>query len=332
MVQWYRVLVMVLIVSQLLLRIFNNKDKKKGQHDTYCWYMENIGLVASQFPDTSNVRFQSHIKAVEVVLMDHQAILKFLEFVRDKKDHWKLNHMELNLYKALHCSKTMTEVVAIVWFGGQAQSLSMCWTWDHYTELKQHLKLMITNPELIFGANVAPKTACFGGRLCFNPAAMAAAFKLASKLEHLCPITLALFQGALNKWESFTTEYAPGGTIDQASTEEHDAAWMPAINDANKGALGIFRLRAQDKPTLSMHQHNAITQFCHNDTQLFVDATFTSEDFCHAMHLVREIDSTGLEKKCHLEIIQHEEGEVQAKRQRVAEAAEGSTEEGEPRG
>ncbi|EGO28990.1 hypothetical protein SERLADRAFT_377341, partial [Serpula lacrymans var. lacrymans S7.9] len=50
------------------------------------------------------------------------------------------------------------------------------------------------------------------------------------------------------------------------------------------------------------------------------------------MRLVREIDSTGLEKKCHLEIIQHEEGEVQAKRQRVAEAAEGSTEEGEPRG
>ncbi|EGO03210.1 hypothetical protein SERLA73DRAFT_69116 [Serpula lacrymans var. lacrymans S7.3] len=58
------------------------------------------------------------------------------------------------------------------------------------------------------------------------------------QLEHLHPITLALFQGTLNKWESFTTEYAPGGTIDQASTEERDAAWMPATNDANKGALG----------------------------------------------------------------------------------------------
>ncbi|EGO30878.1 hypothetical protein SERLADRAFT_412419 [Serpula lacrymans var. lacrymans S7.9] len=272
--------------------IFNNKDKKKGQHDTYCWYMENRGLVASQFPDTSNVRFQSHIEAAEVVLTDHQAILEFLEFVRDKKDHWKLNHMELNLYKALHCSKTMTEVVAIVIYGGTVlhpysqmvrgpgtESLNVLDLGPLHEELKKHLKVILTNPKLIFGANVAPETACFGGR----------PWEHSTSGSHS---QLNLHQAA----------------HDQASTEERDAAWMPATNDANEGALGAFRLRAQDKPTLSMHQHNS-----------FVDATFTSEDFCHAMRLAREIDRAGLEKNRRLEIIWHEEGEVQAKRQRVAE-------------
>ncbi|EGO02624.1 hypothetical protein SERLA73DRAFT_119731 [Serpula lacrymans var. lacrymans S7.3] len=155
--------------------IFNNKDKKKGQHDTYCWYMENRGL-------------------------------------------------------ALHCLKTLTEVVAIVIYGGTVshpysqmvwgpgtESLNVLDLGPLHKELKQYLKLILTNPKLIFGANVAPKTACFGCQPWCNPVAMAAAFKLASKLEHLRPVTLALFQGALDKWESFTTEFA----INQATQCNH---------------------------------------------------------------------------------------------------------------
>ncbi|EGO29070.1 hypothetical protein SERLADRAFT_377420, partial [Serpula lacrymans var. lacrymans S7.9] len=130
------------------------------------------------------------------------------------------------LYKALHCSKTMTEVAAIVLYGGTVlhpysqmvwgpgtESINVLDLGPLHEELKQHLKLIFTNPKLIFGANVAPKTACFGGWPWCNPAAMAAAFKLASKIGHLRPITLALFQGALNKWKSFTTKFVPGGTI-----------------------------------------------------------------------------------------------------------------------
>ncbi|EGO18819.1 hypothetical protein SERLADRAFT_443788 [Serpula lacrymans var. lacrymans S7.9] len=183
----------------LASRIFNNKD-------TYCWYMENRGLVASQFPDMSNVRFQSHTEAAEVVLMDHQAILEFLEFVQDKKGHRKLNLIEVSLYKALHCLKTIMEAVTIVIYdsivlhpylkmvwGPGTESLNVLDLGLLHEEPKQHLKLIYTNPKLIFGANVPPETPCFGGQPWYTPAAMTAAFKLGFKLEHLSPITLALF-------------------------------------------------------------------------------------------------------------------------------------------
>ncbi|EGO03239.1 hypothetical protein SERLA73DRAFT_174699 [Serpula lacrymans var. lacrymans S7.3] len=76
-----------------------------------------------------------------------------------------------NLYKALHCLKTMTEVVAIVLYGGTVshpysqmvcrpgtESLNVLDLGQLQEEMKQHLKLIFTNPELIFGANVAPET------------------------------------------------------------------------------------------------------------------------------------------------------------------------------
>ena len=36
----------------------------------------------------------------------------------------------------------------------------------------------------------------------------------------------------------FTSEYAPGGLIDEATEEEKNHAWMPLTNDVNEGALG----------------------------------------------------------------------------------------------
>jgi hypothetical protein len=40
----------------------------------------------------------------------------------------------------------------------------------------------------------------------------------------------------------FTSEFAPGGLIDEATAEERELAWMPATNDENEGALGSFRV------------------------------------------------------------------------------------------
>ena len=90
-------------------------------------------------------------------------------------------------------------------------------------------------------------------------------------------ITVAFLRGALVTWEWFTAEFAPGGLIDEASADEKHLAWMPATNDVNEGALGAYRVVIRGKPSLTLHQYNAMAMFQHNDTQAFMDATVRAE-------------------------------------------------------
>ncbi len=63
-------------------------------------------------------------------------------------------------------------------------------------------------------------------------------FRLKPELPHLSPLLVAFFEGAAATWKRFTSEFAPGGLINEATTQEKDSAWMPPTNDANEGALG----------------------------------------------------------------------------------------------
>ena len=49
---------------------------------------------------------------------------------------------------------------------------------------------------------------------------------------------IAFFEAAGKTWQCFTSEFAPGGLIDETTAEEKEVAWMPPTNDANEGALG----------------------------------------------------------------------------------------------
>ena len=51
---------------------------------------------------------------------------------------------------------------------------------------------------------------------------------------------IAFFKEAAETWEHFTSEFAPGGLIDEATAEEQELAHMPAENDENEGLLGSF--------------------------------------------------------------------------------------------
>ena len=50
----------------------------------------------------------------------------------------------------------------------------------------------------------------------------------------------AFLKGASSTWDRFTSEFVPGGMIDEATDLEKDLAWMPATNDLNEGALGSY--------------------------------------------------------------------------------------------
>ncbi|KAE9404036.1 hypothetical protein BT96DRAFT_814085, partial [Gymnopus androsaceus JB14] len=130
-----------------------------------------------------------------------------------------------------------------------------------------------------------------------DPEAMGAVFKLAPVLLHLRDITVAFFRGSLSIWTRFSSEFAPAGLIDLATAEEKYLAWMPATNDVNEGLLGCYRVTMQGKPTLMLHQFNALVMYQRNDTLAFMDALFNENDHQYIWKMAREIDSSGLEAK-----------------------------------
>ena len=103
---------------------------------------------------------------------------------------------------------------------------------------------------------------------------------------------IAFFTGADETWTRFTSEFVPGGLIDAATTEERNLAWMPATNDENEGALGSFRKLIRQQPQLTMQGYNGLTMFFRNNTELFMEAKFTTDEDHKFLHkLARETGS-----------------------------------------
>ncbi|KAJ7101998.1 hypothetical protein C8R44DRAFT_843406, partial [Mycena epipterygia] len=116
-------------------------------------------------------------------------------------------------------------------------------------------------------------------------------------------ITMAFFRGALTTWTRFSSEFAPGGVIDQCSATEKELAWMPSTNDANEGALGSYRVAVRGKPSLTLHQYNSLAMYRRNDTQAFMDAVLTDDDHAYIMRAARRVDASGAEAQRRQEIV-----------------------------
>ena len=103
--------------AQIAGAIFNHKNDKKGHHDFFRnWWKKHVGISVT-FPDTSNNRFQSYCYAAAALLLYLQIFREFLEHLRITKQNGKLNHMESNLWKALHDPATHAELVILALYG-----------------------------------------------------------------------------------------------------------------------------------------------------------------------------------------------------------------------
>ncbi|KAH7917630.1 hypothetical protein BV22DRAFT_1026042 [Leucogyrophana mollusca] len=332
-------------VCSLAGAIFNHKDDKKGQQDTYRWYMERARRDSTTrnsdsphprhsflttFPDTSNTRYHSYVDAAVVILMEYDFILEFMEWVRLLKEKSVLNHMEKNLVTGLLCWKTMTENSVLVFYGVAitypyaaavrgpgTENLNVLELGGLHERVISHIHCIINNPDLLISSHASYKDGTLDGKPWRKPEALAAVHRYAEKMPYLREMLLAFFKGTVPVWGRFTEEYAVGGTIYQATPKERDAAWMPSTNDANEGSLGTFRLHARHKPRTSMHQYNALAQVRRNDTEAFMETTYTEQDEHFGMKVARAMDSAGLEKQRRNEIIEHHESEVLSKRRRI---------------
>ena len=91
----------------------NNKFDKKGYHDVlHWWWKKNVGIHFT-FPNTSNTQFQSFCEAAAVLLLYLPFLIQFLEFICDRKQNKRFSHMEQNLWSALHCTATKTELAVL---------------------------------------------------------------------------------------------------------------------------------------------------------------------------------------------------------------------------
>jgi hypothetical protein len=229
--------------------------------------------------------------------------------------------MEENLWKALHCTATKTELAVLTLYAQAvshpymrsirtSEKINMLNLGPLHRKVYMHIQRIIEDPTFLVGDSVTWKTGTMDGQKWQSPKAIKAVQKLAPSLPHLKPLLVAFFKGALVTWKRFTSEFAPGGLIDEATAEEKELAWMPPTNDVNEGALGSFRVLMRRQPHLTSLQYNAQAMYVHNDTQAFMAKKFQPEDYQYIRQLARVDEAKGLEHARKNAIVEHAQAKI----------------------
>ncbi|KAL1761684.1 hypothetical protein FB107DRAFT_200573 [Schizophyllum commune] len=314
--------------------ICNNKDSKKGQHDRYVWYFDEVlgpTTIARRFPDVSNTRFQSHCAAACEILQHLELYRDFMRHVFYKKDKPGFTNVERNFYRALHCGTTLTEMAVLALYGlcvscpyvrqirGPGMTVLNALTLGPlHARLKNFIKKLIADTTLVLGPNASYKTATFDGEPWERDGVFEAieALREAALMPHLEVLWVQFLEGALETWERFSAEFDPGGSIDGLTADEKDEFWMPATNDANESALGGLRANAARRPNQTLHQFEAKDTFRRNGTQDFIDS-LEDEDHRFVREEARRVQQSRPQKQIRRAQVAHDDEE--ARRRQSAE-------------
>ena len=305
--------------SKIAGDILNNKNDKNGHHDQFrIWWNEKNGTNFT-FPDTSNTRFQSPCEAAAVLTIYHDQFLQYLDYAEQRKVVVRYSHMEKNLVNALNDIPTRTELAVLALYA-QAVSHPYMKTIREDPDLnaldlgplnekiKSFMKQIIEDPTFLIGENVTSETGTFNGQPWHSKEVVEKINKLAPDFPYLKEALIAFFKGALETWKRFTSEYSPGGLIDEATQEEKDLAWMPTTNDVNEGALGQFRVMIRRQPQLTLLQYNARTMYARNKTAEFMKERFDEDTLKYIREVSRERDTS--EKNRKRQIVKHAEENI----------------------
>ncbi|KAL5511167.1 hypothetical protein ACEPAH_4382 [Sanghuangporus vaninii] len=253
--------------GDLMGNYFRNKDKKKGQQDAFKNHGKHtLGRTVS-YPDTSNTRYSSYLEAAAVTIARPQFYTDYLEDVRDRKTNRKFNHLESNIYKALHDKSTLTELAVLALYqeavshsyilavrGKENEPKNALDLGPLHKNVCTHITRLIHEPPIILSPNADPVRATLGGLKEWKcPEAVREIHRRAGEWPYLKEIFIAFLQGALSTWERFSSEFQDDGIIAALTQGERDLAWMPATNDANEGALGALRSEGTRQKNSGMH-------------------------------------------------------------------------------
>ena len=312
----------------LMGALFNNKDDKKGLHDTYRWFMKaNTGYL-TPFPEVSNTRYASLLEAACVVFEIRFNLIDLLNFVRDLKVNRTFNNMEANVMKGLQDPCTLDELGVFVLYHEaishpfiqtiQSPGLEGFNALDlgpFFLQVKSHIKSLIDAPSLLLSSESDPSKAILGSLDSWHhPKAVASVQEYAKTSDHIKELLLAFLSGALTTWERFMSEYNEDGLISKLNEDLKALAWTPSTNDANEGALGLYRLYARSNPRGTILYFNSKAKFLKNNTQDFIDTLLTTKsDQSHLRSRARARDSAGIDRKRQADVIEEQTQLVQAK-------------------
>ena len=101
-----------------------------------------------------------------------------------------------------------------------------------------HCCKIIDDPDLLISPSASYATGTLDSKIWDNPEAIYAVLQYAPNLPHLQGVLIAFFNGALETWVQFSSEFAPDGDIAQATNSKQHRAFMLPTNDDNEGMLG----------------------------------------------------------------------------------------------
>ncbi|EUC54483.1 hypothetical protein RSOL_052380, partial [Rhizoctonia solani AG-3 Rhs1AP] len=285
-------------ITTLAGLLFNHRDDKRGQQNTYRYWFEHIFGRLPTFPDTSNTRYGSHSDAAAELLVHRDHYLNFLEHVRDAKATGEFVNMEKNIYSGLKDPATLTELAAQAFSkpymrhvrGSHQNSLELG---AYHHNVKRHCLAIQENPSSL----VTPSTGALDQGEWERPSVIQEVNNISKSLPHLYKMLTAFFRGALGTWERFTQEFGPDTTLGRASAGVRSQVWNNPTNDASEGALGQTRQMTRRMPAITDHQRNGRVMWSKNNTHQFVQAHFTEADHGFIRREARKIDASGQAKK-----------------------------------
>ena len=310
--------------------ICRNKDKKKGQQDTYDFFMEvNVGHRVP-YPDVSNTRYGSHGEAAGTIISFHSHFLLFMESVRDGKQKPGETNIEKNFTNALKDPATLTELCVLALYNVNVSRPFMQYVRSHHNILEfkdffqkkvDFLQSVINHPQLWVSQDFSYQVSSLNGqewdKYCTK--VMESARKLAPQLQDLENAISAFVKGARDTFvDKFSDEFKEGGDIDKMTPEERQTLFFSSNNDINEGSLGRFRLGQRRRPAETLHKFNAAFMSAQNGTESFIVQKLTEEDHTYMRRKARERDANGLQKK--MKMAQIKADEEKAKENRVKEA------------
>ena len=124
-----------------------------------------------------------------------------------------------------------------------------------------HCCKIISDPDLLISPSASYATGTLDSKIWDNPEAIYAVLQYAPNLPHLRGVLTAFFNGALETWVQFSSEFAPDGDITQATNSEQHCAFMLLTNDDNEGMLGGRRQALIQALNMSQRSHNSRVMF-----------------------------------------------------------------------
>ncbi|KAJ1309800.1 hypothetical protein OPQ81_006565 [Rhizoctonia solani] len=312
--------------------LFKNKEDKKGYQKSVDNYFETVFGYSNHFPDISNTRYGSHCDAATELILHLNTYIKLLETLRDAKVALEFTNIESNLFRGLHDIPTLTELAVMALYAQaigrpylrfvRSTKLNALDLGIFHKQVKKQCRAIIEKPDILLGQDASAERGSLDGGVWDRPEVVYRISWMSHKLPDLRTMLVAFFEGALETWERFTSEFKEGGVIAQATQEQRDMAWVTPTNDISEGLLGQCRQMLRRAPTMTDEQLNARLMWGHNGTYEWAKRTLNDASAQFVRQEARNIDTSGANRKLRTEFTTALEAKAVSNRERQAKAVE----------